>query len=498
VRSVLAILSLSLLAAAPSREAVEEKERGDRLAANGERAAAREAYEHAVKLAPGYAAAINELGVLLANEGKLEEAATTLREATTADPTFALAHNNLGFVLRKLGRFGEAVEAYRAYVALEPADAGGQYGLAEAHRAAGNKAEAVAAYEQYVALEKAPAKQDRVEKVKGFIESLKAELRASGTPLPAATPAAASTEPAAVATSSPSPSSPVVVVMPATTAVETTPPQAAGATVAAPPAVSTATPAASSTSAPAVAVSPEKAALSRQRVVEGLELRSSGKTRESLFALQDAVNADPTNAQALYELGVAYAALHYYPPAIERWQRVLAMDVDPVTRGAALEQIEKARSLIAGAPAPVTSSASAPVTSSAPASPPATAAPGPEATAAYTQALERYREGMYADALLLFTRAIETTPDLPQAYSGRGSTHFALKKYNEALSDYIKAMQLNREIAAPIFGAAESLYALDRKADALRYYQAYAASTLPDVQPSLQKVARDRIAELLP
>ena len=54
-------------------------------------------------------------------------------------------------------------------------------------------------------------------------------------------------------------------------------------------------------------------------------------------------------------------------------------------------------------------------------------------------------------------------------------------------------MRLDRNMAAPLFGVAEAYNAMGRKADAMPYYQAYAASKAPDAAPNLQEVARQRM-----
>ena len=71
----------------------------------GEAAAA---YDEALRLDPGLAAAHEHLGATLAIQGKLAEAAAAFRRAIACKPDFATAHNNLGKTLRRLGRPGPA------------------------------------------------------------------------------------------------------------------------------------------------------------------------------------------------------------------------------------------------------------------------------------------------------------------------------------------------------------------------------------------------------
>lgn len=243
-----------------------------------------------------------------------------------------------------------------------------------------------------------------------------------------------------------------------------------------------------------------------------MQLRAQGKYRESLFALQDAVDADPANVQWVFELGVAYATLGYYPQAIALWQRVTAMPTTDANRAAAEQNIEKARLKMVGASAGPASSSAPPSAAAPSAAPSPAAAAGPataatpaassgpgapaEAKAAYARALDAYSAARYVDALREFDRAIAAKPDFAQAFSGRGSTYLAMGDYARALADYGQAMRLDGAMAYPVFGVAEALTMLGRRGEALRYYQAYEASRAPDVQPALVERARQRIAEI--
>jgi len=253
-----------------------------------------------------------------------------------------------------------------------------------------------------------------------------------------------------------------------------------------------------------MAVTPERAALAQRKIGEALQLRAAGKKRESLFALQDAANADPANAQAVFELGVAYAENYYFPQAVERWQRVLGMHVDAATKAGARDNIEKARRLMGGAPsaAPVGAGAQATqpsVQSPASASTAPSARPlelTPAAHQAYLQGSELYGRQLYDEAIRQFDEAIAAVPGFPQAYAARGSAWFAMHEFTRALADYSQAMRLDATLASPVLGVAEALNALGRKSDAIPYYQAYIASTASDVQPGLQEIARQRLAEI--
>jgi Flp pilus assembly protein TadD len=77
---------------------------------------ARAALDRALAIAPGHAAANNELGILLREAGKFDEAERAYRRALETDPSYALAHYNLAVLLDVyLRRGAEAIEHYEAY-----------------------------------------------------------------------------------------------------------------------------------------------------------------------------------------------------------------------------------------------------------------------------------------------------------------------------------------------------------------------------------------------
>lgn len=77
---------------------------------------ARAALDSALAIAPGHAAANNQLGILLRAAGKFDEAERAYRRALETDPSYALAHYNLGVLLDVyLRRGAEAIEHYEAY-----------------------------------------------------------------------------------------------------------------------------------------------------------------------------------------------------------------------------------------------------------------------------------------------------------------------------------------------------------------------------------------------
>jgi predicted TPR repeat methyltransferase len=93
---------------------------GNLLQLSGQKDAAAEAYEQAMRLAPERADIHNNLGVLQGDRGRLEEAESTLRRAVALDPDKAEVHANLGRVLLRLARNDEALGCLTEALRLNP------------------------------------------------------------------------------------------------------------------------------------------------------------------------------------------------------------------------------------------------------------------------------------------------------------------------------------------------------------------------------------------
>jgi len=83
-----------------------------------------------VRLAPGWAVAHGDLGVLLRRRGLPTAAVACYRRALALAPDRAATWSNLGNALRELGRLEEAEAALMRAVALEPDSSGFRYNLA--------------------------------------------------------------------------------------------------------------------------------------------------------------------------------------------------------------------------------------------------------------------------------------------------------------------------------------------------------------------------------
>ncbi len=467
-----------LLGAAPPDAAVQEKERGDRLMANGDPAGALEAYKNAVRLGPNYAPALNEYGFLLFKQGKKDEAISLFLRATSADPGFPQAFFNLGFALRKESRFGEAADAYRRYTELKPDDPDGFYGLGESCRNLGDKGCALGAYKAYLARENRPTEQKWIDKARGYADQLEKE---GATPVTPPTPKPAPQPQPAVAQPAPQPRP-----QPQVATVQPQPqPQPQPASL--PP-----TPASTGTTI-------SKPELSKQKVIAGNALAGQKNFRDAAIAYQDALNADPGNVEARFQLGLAYANLAYYQQAIDCWEKVVQISPDPKWKQAAERNLQLARDKIAASqpkPQPKATTTTASVYT-----PPAPSTRDPNQIQAlarqkYEQGVKLIYDRRYGEAIAALNAAVTYKVDFAEAYIARGSAQIGLRQFSGAAADYDYALKLNGRLAAPLFGLGEAYRAMGRKAEAAQFYQRYAESRSPDAQPDLQREAEQRAREL--
>ncbi|MBK9382315.1 MAG: AAA family ATPase [Chitinophagaceae bacterium] len=66
-----------------------------------------------------------------------------------------------------------------------------------------------------------------------------------------------------------------------------------------------------------------------------------------------------------------------------------------------------------------------------------------------------YRENMIEKSIEYYTMAIEISPEIPFAYNGRGNSNRILEKYDEALTDIYKALELDPNFAIALATLAE-------------------------------------------
>jgi tetratricopeptide (TPR) repeat protein len=144
----------------------------------------RHAYEAALELDPGLAAAWTNLGGLLARMGDVEDAAEHFEQALRLDPEQDAARINLAALALQGGRTAEAAAGYREVLRRDPDCPEAHYGLARALLQQGGKGEALAHLERFRAAvdrlpleERDPELQARREQVHAVIGTLRGELR---------------------------------------------------------------------------------------------------------------------------------------------------------------------------------------------------------------------------------------------------------------------------------------------------------------------------------
>ncbi len=99
--------------------------------------------ERAVAIAPGFAAAWNQMGAIAYQTGRREEAEKFFREALRHEPSAYSPLVNLGGVLVNLGRYEEARRVNREAVRKQPGDALARVQLGAACWALGDAEEAI-------------------------------------------------------------------------------------------------------------------------------------------------------------------------------------------------------------------------------------------------------------------------------------------------------------------------------------------------------------------
>ncbi len=90
-------------------------------------------------------------------------------------------------------------------------------------------------------------------------------------------------------------------------------------------------------------------------------------------------------------------------------------------------------------------------------------------------ALEFYRAGRYREAIATCREELEEMPNRMDAYAVMGWSQLHLEEYDEALVTAEQALSISRYDPRIIEIAGEALYAGGRNAEAMRYFEEYAA-----------------------
>jgi tetratricopeptide (TPR) repeat protein len=224
------------------------------------------------------------------------------------------------------------------------------------------------------------------------------------------------------------------------------------------------------------------AASVQEQLAEARELMNQHRYREATLVLQDVVNANPLQAEALFELGNAYAAQRYFRLAFEKWERVSLWSEDPQLIAKAREQIAQLN------PPKLTPEAAISALH-------ASAAPS-RVREAYVRGTKQIAERDYLGALQSLNEAISADPDFAAAHIARGSANIGLNRFVEAVADYQRARKLDPKLASSLFGLGEAYRGLGRREEARQFYGQYAVSQAPDTQPELQQEAQQKAEKL--
>jgi hypothetical protein len=116
------------------------------------------------------------------------------------------------------------------------------------------------------------------------------------------------------------------------------------------------------------------------------------------------------------------------------------------------------------------------------------------ATNHLNQGVSLYESGKYEEAVAEYTKAIELDPKLAAAYYNRGLAYFKMKQYDSALADFNKTLELNPKSSTAWVGRGISLEGLGKYKEAL---EAYNKALELDPNDQTAKSNKDRLLAYL-
>jgi tetratricopeptide (TPR) repeat protein len=380
--------------------------------------------------------------------GQLDEAAIAYQEALKTAPNFAEALNGLGSVLFRQGKRAEAVTKFQAAIAADPGMKLAYFNLGYAARKNGDFAIAAQAYETYVKLDPTDADGHF-----GLAESYRSQGKVE----------------------------PAVRAYETYVSLETRPSEQRWVEKAKEYIAQLKAQSAAPSASPAPGLTGSATGgTAADHILEGDKALRGGNAAAAAQAYQSALLLDPTSVEALFKQGNALAKTGDYRSAIEKWERVVQLSLDPAVRRSAQENADKARLRLTQATAPT----------------PAAGTPQARAREGYERGVKLVLSRDYAPAVQALTEALAADPTLAVAYTARGSANVGLRRFYEAAADYQDALRLDPTRASPLYGLAEAYRALGRASDARIYYDRYAVSTAVDARANLQADARTKSASL--
>ncbi len=100
-------------------------------------------------------------------------------------------------------------------------------------------------------------------------------------------------------------------------------------------------------------------------------------------------------------------------------------------------------------------------------------------------------KGKYEEALGDFARAIDLKPDLEKAYYNRGNSLYYLKEYENALNDYNVALIYDPEYGQAVYMRALTLYYLENFQQACRDIKLAESLGIPQARQAKGKICRE-------
>jgi tetratricopeptide (TPR) repeat protein len=189
----------------------------------------------------------------------------------------------------------------------------------------------------------------------------------------------------------------------------------------------------------------------------GVSYLESGKPREAVLTLKEAVHKNPENTVAYLKLGLAYSALRQYKEAIAAYKMAIQIRRDLVD-AEAYYQLGQAYTGIGK---------------------------HSDAVAALKQALYITR----ADAINSERQKTPTVPSMEELHYSLGLVYYQQTKYKEAVDELQKVIELNPRLAEAHFGLAVSYIALGDRRSAEKQQK-----VLASLNPALAKKIADALS----
>jgi lipoprotein NlpI len=126
---------------------------GTRSMEIGDISGAETCFRKAIQVAPDFAEAYANLGLLQDKQGMLEDAEICYRRSIALNPSFSENYLNLGVLLAKLKRFNEAASAYKQAISLKPHSPAGWSNLGVLHACMKHEEEAEQCYRTAIFLD---------------------------------------------------------------------------------------------------------------------------------------------------------------------------------------------------------------------------------------------------------------------------------------------------------------------------------------------------------